>query len=291
MSLNLSLGLGYLLLTEKPQLSTQKRNGRIQVMVYPQWYKHIGIEWSVPAGFGPCLFNVYFAQTEDGPFLKLTSTPINGTYLLDTTTEEFSKDVEGFYVVEAILQGHGNVTLRSDPATWRTAQRKWVELRSIEIQRREYWLLSRFAGIKSYLFRRRNYGERCKTCWNPVLEKTMDDHCPDCLGTSFEGGYFNPAPLYLQYDATPNERVKTYFGSYEPNQIGAWTISIPGVRPDDIIVRTGDWAAYKVARRTPTELQGNPVRQMLVLTQLGKGDVEYQLIKRNLPEFPQEFVS
>lgn len=291
MSFNLSFGSGYLLLTEKPQLSTQQRNGKIQVTVYPEWYKQVSVEWSVPTNFGSCVFNVYFGQTEDGPFLKLNPTPINGTYLIDTTTQEFSKFTNGYYVVEAILQNQNNVILRSDPTTWKNKQRKWVELRSIEIQRREYWLLSRFAGIKSYLFRRRTYGERCKTCWNPVIEKVMDDHCPDCLGTSFEGGYFNPAPLYLQYDATPNDRVKTYFGTYEPNQIGAWTISIPNIRPEDIVVRTGDWIAYKVARLTPTELQGNTVRQMMVLTQLSKGDVEYQLIKRNLPEFPQEFVA
>jgi hypothetical protein len=58
----------------------------------------------------------------------------------------------------------------------------------------------------------------------------------------------------------------------------------------DIVVRTGDWKAYRVERITPTELQGNTVRQLMILTELSKGDVEYQLIKRNLPEMPEEYV-
>lgn len=291
MSLSFSPTIGYLILTEQLPLQTATRSGNIQIKVYPEWYKQVSVEWSVPADWGPCLFNVYFSQVEDGEFVKLNSTPINGTYLIDITTQEYSKTRRGFYVVEAILQNSNNVTIRSDPASWFDNQRRWVELRSIEVQRREYWLLSRFAGIKSYLFRRRNYGQRCRTCWNPTYEKVMDDHCPDCLGTSFEGGYFNPAPLYVQYDATPDEKQKTYIGDYEPNQIGGWTISIPIIRPDDVIVRTGSWGIYKVLRITPTELQGNSVRQIMVLVELSHSDIEYELVKRGLPEFPEQFIA
>jgi hypothetical protein len=291
MSLSVSPSIGYLILTERLPLATTQRSGNIQISIYPEWYKQVSVEWSVPASWGPCLFNVYFSQVEDGEFVKLNSTPINGTYLIDITTREYSKTRRGFYVVEALLQNSGNTAIRSNPESWFDTQRRWVELRSIEIQRREYWLLSRFAGIKSYLFRRRNYGQRCRTCWNPIYEKVMIDHCPDCLGSSFEGGYFNPAPLYVQYDANPDEKLKTYIGDYEPNQIGAWTISIPVIRPDDIIIRTGSWGIYKVTKLTPTELQGNVVRQIMVLTELSKSDVEYQLVKRGLPEFPTEFAT
>lgn len=289
MSFSVSPSLGFWLLTGQSALTTSLRSAGISVTVYPSWYKHIAVEWSVPTSFGACLFNVYFSQTEDGPFEKLNPTPIDGTYLIDSTTLEFSKSNHGYYVVEAILQDQNSATLRSNPTTWYPKQRRWVELRSIEIQRREYWLLSRFAGIKSYLFRRKNYGQRCSSCWNYELEKVMDDHCPNCFGTSFEGGYFKPAPFYVQYDASQRNLAQTYFGKYEPNQIGGWTISIPEIRPGDIIVKTGEWDVYKVERVTPTELQGNPVRQMLVLTQLAKGDVESKLVANSVPDFPAEY--
>lgn len=290
-SFSVSSNFGFWPLTNLPQLATQTRNNNIQVTLYPEWYEQIGVEWSVPAEFGPCLFNVYFSPIEDGPFELLNATPINGTYLIDITTSEYSKNTHGFYVVEAILTNANNTTLRSDPTTWKTVQRRRTEILSMEVQRREYFFLSRFGGIQSYLFRRKTYGLRCSKCWNSLTEMVMDDHCPDCLGTSFEGGYFNPAPLYIQFDASSNQLAKTYFGNYEPNQIGGWTISIPLIRPDDIIVRSGDWNIYKVTRITPTELQGNTVRQIMVLTQLAKSDVESQLVNRNLPDFPSQFTT
>jgi hypothetical protein len=295
MSLNVSISAEWFLQTDRAQLPTSGPgapllNGNLAVKLYPQWYKQISVEWSVPAEFGQCLFDVYFAQTEDGPFEKLNATPIDGTFLMDTTSNEYSKFDKGWYVVEAILVDKGNAKLRSAPQTWETAQRNWVTIRSNEIQRREYWLLSKFVGVKSYLFRKKSYGKRCPACWNAETEQVMDDHCPVCIGTSFEGGFFAPAPLFLQYETTPNERVKTYFGKMEANQIGAWTVSLPVVNSEDVIVRIGDWNMYRVDKIMTTELQANTVRQLFTLTQLAKGDVEYQLIKRQLPDFPQEYI-
>lgn len=292
MSFNVSISAEWFLQTNQTPLDTSNSstNGNLSVILYPSWYKQIAVEWSVPPEFGACLFDVYFSQTEDGPFDKITSTPVDGTFLLDTTTREYSIVDKGWYIVEAILTEKGNARLRSTPQTWTTFQRDWVGLRSREIQRREYILLSKFAGVKSYLFRKKSYGKRCSQCWDFKTEQITNDHCPACLGTSFEGGFFTPAPFFVQYESTPNERPKTYYGKMEANQIGAWTVSMPVVNSEDIVVRTGDWNLYRVDKILTTELQANTVRQLLTLTQLSRGDVEYQLVKRQLPEFPQGYV-
>lgn len=290
MSFNVSLNAEWFLSNDQSPLdpgSTQ--NANISVTLYPQWYHQITIEWSVPPEFGSCVFNVYSSQTEDGPFNKLNATPLTGTFLSDITTQEYSKVDEGWYVVEAVLLDKGGVTLRSAPTTWLTAQKNWVTLRSNEIQRREYLLLTKFVGVKSYLFRKKSYGKRCTSCWDPKTEQVLNDHCPTCIGTGFEGGFFDPASFFVQYETTPNSRDKVYYGKLEANQIGAWTISLPVLNSEDIIVRIGDWNIYRVDKIMPTELQANTVRQIVTLTQLAKGDVEYQLIKRNLPDFPVNY--
>lgn len=265
-------------------------NGNIQVTLYPQWYKQITVEWSVPVEFGECRFNVYFSQSESGPFQKINIDLIDGTFLSDLSTREYSKFDKGWYYVEAILLEKNNAVLSSPPITWDTAQTNWVKRRSDEIQRREYILLDKFTGISSYLFRRLAYGKRCPECWDAVNEQIRKDHCSTCIGTGFEGGYFPPAPMKVQYEITPNSRDKVYFGKMESNQLGAWTIGVPVINSDDIIVRTGDWSLYKVEKIMPTELQANTVRQLIVLTQLGKKDPEYMLVKRNLPEFPTNYL-
>jgi hypothetical protein len=250
----------------------------IAVTVYPHWYSHASVSWAVPEKWGNCVFRVF---SQDGSEVKeLTTAPVSNPFFLDTSLRETSKFHSLAYIVEAILLDFGNQTRRSPPVSWNYKRRGWVEMRFNEIQRREFLLLSKFVGVKSYLFKRRLYGERCPRCWSTSTEVNVDDHCPVCYGTSFKGGYFDPQPLFLQYDSTPNNRQVSYIGRAEPNQIGAWTISMPEICPDDVVIRTGDWNVYRVSRNTPTELQTNTVRQIVTLTQFSKGDIENALAKR-----------
>jgi hypothetical protein len=169
-------------------------------------------------------------------------------------------------------------------------RRKWVAIRAEEIQRRENILLTRFNGVKSYVFRRKTYGERCPDCWSYTAEKIIKDHCSTCMGTGFKGGYFEPATCYINYDPSQNPVVKTYFGTFEPNQISAWTISLPEIHPEDVIIRTGNWDVYRVDALLPTELQTNTVRQIMKLTQLSRDDIENELVTRNLADFPNKYL-
>jgi len=298
MSLNVSFSLGFLLqrntlgVTYTPTVaqSGEFQSAAISVTIYPRWYKQISAEWSIPASWGNCLFNVYFGQTNDGPWELINPTPITSTFLTENISRIYSIYTHGFYIVEVILLGQGSIKIRSTPTTWQNTQNRWVALRSIEVQRREYILLSKFVGVKSYIFRRKTYGKRCPNCWSVSTEQIIKDHCTICMGTSFEGGYFDPAPLYVQYDPTPNDRTKTYFGVLEQNQITGWTVSMPEIKNDDILIRTGDWNVYLIDKTADTELQSVTVKQMMVLTQLGKNSVEYNLVTRGLPEFPQRYV-
>lgn len=254
-------------------------NANIEVTAFPDWYKRISLEWKIPKEWGDCSFHVYFSHSGEDGYERLTSTPLKTPSFLNPQTQEYSKFRDGFYVVEALLP-YRNIRVKSKPASWKYKRRDFLEKRAAEIQRREYILLSKFAGTKSYVFRKRTYGERCDRCWNKETEKVMDDHCPVCYGTSFKGGYFDPVPAFIQFEATPNISTKTYYGELESNQIGAWTISLPEVSSNDVILRAGDWNVYKVIRVMSTELQTNTVRQMMTITQLGRSDIENSLAQR-----------
>lgn len=251
-------------------------NRNIEVTVFPDWFKKVTLEWKIPASWGNCTFHVYFWPIGTADYERLTSSALDSPSFLDPRSQEYSKFRDGYYIVEALLPGR-NLRVKSLPTSAKYKRRSLVELKAAEIQRREYLLLSKFAGVKSYVFRKRMYGQRCHRCWNSESEKVLDDRCPVCYGTSFEGGYFTPIPSFIQFDPTPNSSTKTYFGNLETNQIGGWTISIPEISSDDIIIRTGDWNVYKVIRVSTTELQTVGVRQMMTLTQLSRNDIENQL--------------
>src|SRR5436309_1612568 len=101
MSFNFSFSFGHLAQTNvyslngaysvPAQPNTTHISANLKVTYFPRWYKHIVVQWSIPSDWGHCSFNVYFCPVEEGPFIKVNPTPINGTYLLDTTTQEYSK--------------------------------------------------------------------------------------------------------------------------------------------------------------------------------------------------------
>jgi hypothetical protein len=182
-----------------------------------------------------------------------------------------------------------NACIKSKPESWDTYQNQWVQLRSREVQRREYLLLRKFVGVKTSIFKKKTYGERCPECWNKRVGKSLKDNCVTCLGTTFKGGYVPAHTTYLQYDPANNSNIKSYFGVFEPGQSPAWTISMPEIAPDDILIRHGEWDLYKVNAVARTELQGKAVRQLLQLNELSKYNVEYKLLTRDISEFPQEY--
>lgn len=261
-----------------PSVAAQPGNSNIIVSCFPAWYSHITLQWDIPSSWGNCTFNVYYTYSADSDYVRLNRTPILTPYFKDTSEKEFSRFNNGKYIVEAVLPGTGQ-RVRSKPTFAEYKRREHVDKIASEIQRREYMLLSKFAGIKSFFFKKRNFGMRCTRCWNETQEKVMDDHCPVCFGTSWEGGYFDPLPLFVQYDASPNSKLKSFHGDMEPNSISGWTIALPEIHADDVIIRTGDFIPYKIVAVTSTELQTRPVRQTMSLTQLSKNDIENKLLE------------
>lgn len=156
-------------------------NQNIKVTVYPHWYDNVTLTWLIPSAWGSCQFHVYFWEGGSEGYKRLTTNPVSDPSFVDPSAKDYSKFRNGYYVVEAILPS-GQI-MRSQPATWHYKRRDRLERIASEIQRREYLLLSKFNGIKSYLFRRKEYGLRCPRCWSESMEKVMDDHCEVCFGT------------------------------------------------------------------------------------------------------------
>lgn len=253
----------------------------IETTIYPTFYKHIVIQYNIPPHWGNCHFDIYRAESEIGPFTKVTPTPITGFFFKDTNTDDFSKFMNGWYIVEVQLPDGRRI--QGPATTWQNKRSNWTQIRAKEVERREILLLEKFVGIKSYIFRRRYFGMRCKKCWNPLIEKVTQDHCPDCLGTSFEGGYFPGFETLFQYDQTPSNAELEYRGRLEKNTASAWTVSFPQIEAYDLVLRVPDWKMFRVDAIQTTELQTVPVRQITTLVELDKESIEYKLAAQAMP--------
>lgn len=263
-------------------LQTTVESQYVRVSIYPVFYKHFIIEWSVPAKWGAVKFNVYKSNMESpNSFEKINPVPILGNFYKDPTTMDFSKFKDSYYKVEVTLPDGRSIVSRT--YTWENVRTNFVEIRAVEIRRRESLLLDKFTGISTLVFRRKTFGKRCTECWDTRTERCIKDNCQTCLGTSFEGGYFEGFPTKVQYNPTPNDAVLGYQGVVEANEIPAWTIDKPTINVFDLVLRVPDSKLYRASQVQSTELQTITVRQMLTLTEMGKDSVEYQLAYRLLP--------
>lgn len=278
-SFGYNYGFNYYPLVVQNSLTTTTLTNSIEIVIYPKWFHQMTVSWTIPSDWGNCLFDVYRGPGEDGPFLKLTQTPINGFYLKDITTQVTSKSLVDFYVVDCILPNNGG-RIQSKAVDLQKTPRDWVNLRLKDIQRREWLLLTRFIGVESLVFRAMSYGARCKACWNEDTEKIMIEKCIECMGTSFEGGYFPPYTTWIQYEQTPEDLEFAEFGKFEPGTIKGWTIAIPEYHDRDLVLRVSDWKLFRIDQNVKTELQTKSVRQIFQLRELSRQDVEWNLIQR-----------
>jgi hypothetical protein len=256
--------------------------GYIDTTIYPSFYKHVVVEYSIPSHWGNCLFDIYRGESQAGPWEKITPTPITGNFFKDTGTMDFSKFMQGWYLVECQLPDGRRI--QGPASTWQNKRNNWVELRAREIERRETILLEKFTGVKTLVFRRKQFGMRCRECWDLQTEKITKDNCKTCLGTSFDGGYNPGFETLFQYEPANNEVVLEERGKLEPSIIPAWTISYPHVEPEDVVVRVPDWKVFRVNHTQSTELQTKSVRQTVALVELSKESIEFELTKQAMPE-------
>lgn len=250
------------------------------VRVYPSWFESVRIEWTPLSSWAASnpQFNVYRSDSQDGSYELLNSSPTSDNFLVSSNTWNSSKFENEWWVLEAILSD-GSV-FRTNPITVQAYRGTFQDNRAREINRREWVLLRKFSGMDATILRRMKHGQRCPTCWDTVTKKVTVDHCPTCYGVGFNGGYLSGMKTKIQFDARIENQQYSYFGKFEANQIGAWTIAYPDIQPNDLILRHGDLKVYRVEQIQNTELLGNPVRQIMRITELAKDKVEYCLIDR-----------
>lgn len=252
----------------------------LNVVIYPRWFKYMTITWSTPPFWADKAprFNVYRGENETVGFHKLTAVPLTVPQYVDESTMESSMSSKESYIIEAIL---------NDGSIWKTAPHAaegdlpdWHELRAREINRREWILLRRYAGNDAIVFRPIRYGRRCPECYDRTAEKLIKDYCTTCYGTGTDGGYYPGIRTKIQFDASTNSVTYTYFGKFEQNQIGGWTIAVPEIEPKDIVLRLHDYRMYEVGDVNTTEILNKPIRQIMRLEEQPKERVIYELIKR-----------
>lgn len=252
-------------------------SSEIKIRVYPDWFKSATLSWTIPVEWGNATFEVFRSSSPQTGFEKLSTGPIDSNHWVDYNTYQDSTHRRDYYIVE-VTSDAGK--FRSPPASLSTGRVPYVKVVANEISRRENLMLRKYLGVPAMLFKRRTYGARCNSCWDPATEKVVRSSCDDCCGTSFKGGYHKGILSYFQFEPSSKDVQHTHFGKLESNQSSCWTTSLPIIDPEDILVRLEDYRLFYVAQVRQTEMQSATLRQMAAVSELNHHAPEFALIRK-----------
>jgi len=132
-------------------------------------------------------------------------------------------------------------------------------------------------GIPTAVLKRKHWGPRCTYCYDATLREATIEHCPICLGTSFEGGYWAPVIITARRTPAPVQTQITAHGDSDVKVLSFITLDYPHIESRDILVDLRRNDRYRVEVATSTELRGVMVHQTISASELGRNAVEYSI--------------
>lgn len=152
-----------------------------------------------------------------------------------------------------------------------------LDLVGIYICEEVNFLLKDAVGVPALFYQRRRGGVTCTKCFDPIQKKRLISNCGTCYGTNWVGGFFNPIDTYIDFNPNPKNNAIEAYGEVNNNDTSALMANFPNAMPGDIIREIRDAKMWRVVAVSPTEKRRCQMLQMLRLTEIKAGDVEYRI--------------
>jgi hypothetical protein len=252
------------------------------------------IQWDiVPDAPGTFLVDIYRSGSPNGPWETLGVALRDAYHFLDDrfnlppsddleTEHEhaglnfysLSRDV--YYLIT--VTPDGSTAFSSVPTPIEPGLDRRVRLLKRKMQRDESVAFRKLNGIPLAVLKRKHWGTRCTYCYDVVTREATLEHCPTCLGTTFENGYWAPVYICGRRTPAPVQTQLTAHGDSDSKVLNFVILDYPRLEYKDVLVdlRRGD--RYQVQIATTTELRGVPVHQVISASKLGRNSVEYSVL-------------
>jgi len=248
-----------------------------RLVAYPVFPNAIHLAWSMGGDIDPgdYSYKVYRSGSPEGPWENLTSIPVPGApQHTDRDVDLLSKYRELYYFITA-HSGRGTVYTSPVKNLSRLLERDDFA-KAMEINRMEMVLLRQYAGVEVHILKRRHFGTPCE-CFDPLTNTVLVKNCQSCAGTRYVGGYFKAIKTYSNISPDRRVRLETQEFTMEPIVSTAWITGYPIVQPNDLFFEADTNRRWIIRDVQNTELRRFPVKQTLVLKELPRSDVEYNI--------------
>jgi hypothetical protein len=232
------------------------------------------ITWELGSGQDDPLdytFEVLRAESPEGPY-DVISSPFRDRYIfVDRRIPIGDKYVTLWYKLRCTKLGGGAVAVFG-PA----AQQPEPDLIAQNIRRLEMTYFTQLVGRSCWLFKKRVFGPRCRTCFDFTMQKRTVDRCLDCFGTGVLRGYHDPIEIWAQIDPTTKSQQNNAQQVAQFVTCTARTSFYPNIQPGDLLVEMEN-KRWRVQSVQLSERLRAPIKQELAMRQIEERDIEYKL--------------
>jgi hypothetical protein len=218
-------------------------------------------------------FQVFRSESPEGPFEPITQTFEDRYIFVDRRLPAGDKFRQIWYRLRVTKKGGQTPVFEDFGPVCRQAE---PDLVANYIRRMELTLFTQATARLCWLFKRRTFGARCPSCWDPVSGKKARANCLTCYQTGFLRGYLNPIEVWIQIDPAAKAQQNQGQQAAQHTATTARTSFYPNIVPGDVIVEAEN-KRWRVDKVTQSERLRTPIKQELVLLQINDTDIEYKL--------------
>lgn len=234
--------------------------------------EYIDVSWEIPATSKSTLnyqFQVLRGESPAGPFDPVTDLLVDRYHVRDYIAPRKMAWRNLYYVVRLVC---GAETSESEPV----ALRARPPLDALEMIRLNSLLFREYTGRPTLIYQARTFGERCTVCYDATTQRRLTANCSHCYGSTYARGYHYPIYAYVQISPEtrgpqPLETLQT-----QQAQTQARMSIYPIVKQGDLMVEL-EGTRWRVQNVQFTERLRSPVQQVINVTRVPEGDIEYKL--------------
>lgn len=222
-------------------------------------------------------FVIFRSQSPQGPWQDI-ATLNYGTFVFYDNDVMAAGTTRAYYYIVRIASKSGKGFRDSKP----TRIEHDADHIAIELVRKKNVFLRVKGGVEMVVYLRKRNGPKCSRCYSRERNEALDEDCPDCYGTGYSGGYWNPVTVLGLYN--PPQHILVEAGvTMEAGQTYFELANWPSVSLGDIIIDRRMNVRYSVDSMKPTSHRGHPISQIVQVTQFDESAVVYTL---PLPDYP-----
>lgn len=233
------------------------------------------VSWEIEPTFDDVLdydFRVMRSESPHGPFDYITEKFVDKFLFIDSSVDvETRGNRIWFYKIEITRRSTDEVLL-SHPRS----QSPDETLIARELRRQAMLIYSRASGRRCWLFPVRTFGQRCTYCYDPIMKQQTRSRCPQCYDTTYVRGYFDPIEIHAQFEPTPKRMTGDLVRIEKMTGQLAFMGCYPEVKPLDLLVEAEN-TRWVVREIHPNEMARTIVRQKLVMDEVEKGSIQFEL--------------